>query len=332
MTAIPAAVQLPDDRRLTSLALRTARLAVPVVLLVLLVNRLGFEPFRLAGRVLAPAPILAALVLGLVATTSQAMRWRSVALGLGAGQDLTRRRAVQEYYRAAFLNVALPGGLAGDAVRVWRRRTDAGRPVLRPSAAAVITDRVLGAAVLFLAAGVTSLTLDRRLAATLLAVAGAASVLAVPGCRRMPPRAVGVILGWSVLAVVALLAMATMGMDRTGVGADQANQVDQTAARQVVALALVLLAATSVPLGVVGFGPREAVAALVFASAGLPAAAGVAAAGAFGLLAVVSVLPGAVVVLVGVLRPDPRPPDTPPPDTPPPDTLPPGGVPPVRRR
>jgi hypothetical protein len=61
--------------------------------------------------------------------------------------------------------------------------------------------------------------------------------------------------------------------------------------------AFVVLLASSIPFNVAGWGPREGVAVWVFAAAGFGAGTGAAAATAFGVLTLVSTLPGAAVLL-----------------------------------
>lgn len=67
-------------------------------------------------------------------------------------------------------------------------------------------------------------------------------------------------------------------------------------------VAMVVLAAMLVPLNVGGWGPREGVAAGLFAAAGWGAEQGVAAATAFGVLSLIATLPGLVVLLAGPVR------------------------------
>ena len=62
-------------------------------------------------------------------------------------------------------------------------------------------------------------------------------------------------------------------------------------------LALVALAAASLPANVGGWGPREAASAAAFGAVGLGTGAGLAASTAFGILTIVPVLPGAVVLI-----------------------------------
>ena len=67
-------------------------------------------------------------------------------------------------------------------------------------------------------------------------------------------------------------------------------------------LALLVLVAMGIPANVAGWGPREGVAAWVFAAAGLGASEGVAVAVVYGVLVFVASLPGAVVLLLGMRR------------------------------
>ena len=67
-------------------------------------------------------------------------------------------------------------------------------------------------------------------------------------------------------------------------------------------VAMVVLAAMLLPVNVGGWGPREGVAAGLFAAAGWGAAQGVAAATAFGVLSLIATLPGLVVLLAGPVR------------------------------
>jgi glycosyltransferase 2 family protein len=267
------------------------RLILSVLLVAVLGLRIGARPFLVAGQVLSPAPIAAALILGLGTSTAQALRWRSVARAYGVAAGLSPSRAVQEVYRSAFLNTVLPGGLAGDAVRVWRQHAGqtrhAGR-TLPAAAGSVVVERMSGTALLLLAAAAAALRVDRRLVVLLLAAAAVAAAVAAPGLARLPPRARVTVLGWSLVAMAALLAQFALAAAVLGTVPGRGD---------VVVLGVVLLAAGSVPLGLAGFGPREAVAVFAFTATGLTAESGVATSTAFGVLAVVSVLPGAVVLL-----------------------------------
>lgn len=299
--------------------MRAARCAVPLVLIAVLAIRLGADPFLRAGHVLTPVPIAAALLLGLVTTTAQALRWRTVARAFGSGAGLTRAGAIRECYRAALLNTALPGGLAGDAVRVWRRGADHQRadhqradhhddrdgdrprrvgPVLRSAAGSVVVERAVGTALLLLATAAAALAVDRRLSAVALVLAVVASAVAGPGLTRLSGRARAAVLGWSLVAMTSLITKVTVAAMALGTVHEFATMLG---------LAVFLLAGGSLPVGFGGFGTRETAAAYAFAGLGLSAAAGVATSAAFGLLAVVSVLPGVPIMLLGSRRPGPGP-------------------------
>src|SRR5688572_27883356 len=76
--------------------------------------------------------------------------------------------------------------------------------------------------------------------------------------------------------------------------------------QQLIPLALVVLLAAAIPLNVGGWGPREGAAAWGFSATGWGAGAWAAVATAFGVLTLVSVLPGALVLFAGRRRPGPR--------------------------
>jgi glycosyltransferase 2 family protein len=70
-------------------------------------------------------------------------------------------------------------------------------------------------------------------------------------------------------------------------------------------LAVVALLVMAVPVSVGGWGPREAVSTLVFGAAGLGGAQGLATAVVYGTLALVAALPGAAVLVAGLVRSSP---------------------------
>ncbi len=69
-----------------------------------------------------------------------AIRWRRVSIDLKL--DLSLRRAVEEYGLSTLLNQVLPGGMTGDAARVWRHKQGHGS-FAAPLRAAVV-DRAFG--------------------------------------------------------------------------------------------------------------------------------------------------------------------------------------------
>jgi uncharacterized membrane protein YbhN (UPF0104 family) len=84
-------------------------------MLAAVIWRLGAGPFLDGVRALDGRALLAAAAIFLVTTVCCAWRWKIVARGLGVRLSLPA--AVAAYYRCVFLNITLPGGLAGDVHR-----------------------------------------------------------------------------------------------------------------------------------------------------------------------------------------------------------------------
>jgi len=64
--------------------------------------------------------LVPAVVIVQIQILLSALRWKITANRLGL--PLTTRRAISEYYLATFANLTLPGGITGDAARVYRNR------------------------------------------------------------------------------------------------------------------------------------------------------------------------------------------------------------------
>jgi hypothetical protein len=182
----------------------------------------------------------------------------------------------------------LPGGVMGDAVRVWRQRGGRERG-LRSSAQAVIGERVAGTALLLAAVSVVTLRIDLRLSGLLLGGAAVAGLIAAPTLKRLTLRGQLAVWGWSLLALASLVT-------KFAVAAVVLGTVPGV--KESVMLALIALAGMAIPVGIGGFGPREAVTAVAFGALGLSAEAGVATAAAYGVLAAVSALPGVIVMVL----------------------------------
>lgn len=110
-----------------------------VVLLGLVLTRvdLAATMSRLRGTSLGWFGLAA--LLGPVQILLGGLRWRRVDQTLGG--TLGRRAAVGEYGLSTLLNQLLPGGVAGDAVRVWRQRHHRD---LAPALRAAVVDRWVG--------------------------------------------------------------------------------------------------------------------------------------------------------------------------------------------
>jgi hypothetical protein len=137
------------------------------------------------------------------------------------------------------------------------------------------------------------LPLEPMMSAMALAGAAGAAVVATPTLKRLTRSGQASVWGWSLLSLISLVT-------KFGVAAAALGTV--SGLTDVVTLALIVLAGMSIPIGVGGFGPREAVAAVAFAAVGLSADAGVATAAAYGMLAAVSALPGVLVMLFDLWR------------------------------
>ncbi|MYV51991.1 UPF0104 family protein, partial [Streptomyces sp. SID3212] len=113
-------------------------------LLAVLVWRLGNGAFLDGLRGIDAAVLLASLGLGLLTTLLSAWRWRLVSRALDV--ELPLGGAVASYYRALFLNAALPGGVLGDVHRAVRHGKDVGD--VGRGVRAVVLERTAGQAVL----------------------------------------------------------------------------------------------------------------------------------------------------------------------------------------
>jgi len=284
-----------------------------VVILGVLLWRLGTGVFLDGLRRIDGVTLLAALGLGLLTTIFSAWRWCLVARGLRIRLPLGP--AVADYYRALFLNAALPGGVLGDvhrAVRHGRSAGDMGRGVR-----AVVLERTAGQAVLVaVGAGVlltqpSPVLAETRQFALILAIVSVCSVATVGAVRRGRARSrrygavratlaeargallargswPGVLLS-SVVVLAGHLAMFVLAARVAGSSASAARLIP---------LALLALLAMGLPLNVGGWGPREGVTAWAFGAAGLGASMGLTVAVVYGVLSLAASLPGAVVLVV----------------------------------
>lgn len=274
----------------------------------------GAEPFLRGLAAVSPVAIGAAVVLAAAATCAAAWRWRTLATRMGL--RLGWGESVAAYYRSQFLNTVLPGGVVGDV----HRAVSHGRSVehVAQAARAVAAERAAGQAVqlaLALAvlaiAGATAAAPALAVLGVVVAIVAIVAVLAlIVGVSRRARTAVarelavlrsafasvGTVLRVTAASVVVLGAhVATFLVACVAVGV-------QASPERVTAAALVAVLASSIPLSLGGWGPREGAAAWAFGVAGLGAAAGLAAATAYGVLAMIAVAPGAVVVAASALR------------------------------
>ncbi|MDX2933344.1 flippase-like domain-containing protein [Streptomyces ipomoeae] len=286
------------------------------VILAVVVWRLGTGVFVDGLRRIDAGTLVAAVGIGVVTTVFSAWRWCAVTRALGI--TLPLGPAVADYYRALFLNAALPGGVLGDvhrAVRHGQSSGDMGRGVR-----AVVIERTAGQLVLAVV-GVTVLLIlpspvldETRHTVGLLALAalGALAIRAAVRMGRASGRSSGrggrvraafgeardVLLarrsGSAVVvsSVVVLAGYVAMFLLSARVAGSAATPLE------LLPLALLALIAMSLPLNVGGWGPREGVTAWSFGAAGLGASQGLTVAVVYGVLSFAAGLPGAA-VLVG---------------------------------
>lgn len=303
----------PTTRRFNSRALRTHFGTVAgVVILGALLWRLGTGVLLDGLRRIDTVTLLVALGIGVVTTLFSAWRWQLVARGLRI--RLPFGPAVADYYRALFLNAALPGGVLGDVHRAVRHGQSAGD--LRRGVKAVVLERVAGQVALTVFGAAVLLALPspvrddvRTFAApTALAAAGALAVLLAVRMNRAASRRGGALrrsLGEAREGLLSRQAGPGVALSSAIILAGHvamfvvAARVAGSAASVAVLLPLAVLAlvAMGLPLNVGGFGPREGVTAWAFGAAGLGASSGVAVAVVYGVLSFVASLPGAVVLV-----------------------------------
>ena len=290
------------------------RLAAAAATLAAVIWRLGAGPFLDGVRVVDGRALLVASAIGLLTTLCCAWRWMIVARGLGV--QLSLPAAVAAYYRSVFLNLVLPGGVAGDVhrgVSHGRDVHDVGR-ALR----AVAWERAAGQIVQALLTIVVLLVLPSpvrsfmplvlvTLAATAIGVVLVDRVRAGGGRSRWARvrNAVAADLRAGLLhrkalpAVALASAVVVLGHAVTFLVAARIAGVTAPPSRML-PLALLAMLAMVLP-SVAGWGPREGATAWVFAAAGLGADRGAATAVAYGVMVLAASLPGALVLVAGWL-------------------------------
>ncbi|MES1951453.1 hypothetical protein S4A8_11371 [Salinisphaera sp. S4-8] len=270
-----------------------------------------------------------ALALTVPQVVISAWRWRLTAGCVGL--RLSMKTAIREYYLATFLNQVLPAGVLGDAHRAWRHaRRD------HDSAAAwhaVFIERFSGqlslALITLIALWQTPALIDgmrRSLTAMPIspmqsALLIAALLLLLAAGRRWAGRSPNLFapivrLGsnlrrsllapgvWPAQFVSSLLVVAGY----IGVFLLCARAIDTgTPTAELLWLVPPVLMAMALPLSIAGWGLREGAAAVVWTLAGLPAQQGVALSLCYGVLVLVSSLPGALVLAFCAREPHQRP-------------------------
>lgn len=246
-----------------------------VAILVVLVVRLGAEPFVEGLRRTDATALVVALVVTVGTTWCCAWRWSLLSARLDVAVPV--RTALRRYYRSQLLNATLPGGVLGDLHRGVEHGRETGS--MRRGLGSVVADRVSG-----------QLVQATLAVAALPLLPGAIGIdgrwLVVPVAAAVVALFVG--LGWRVV-----LASTVAAAGHVVVFVVVARSVGVTAPLpELAALALVVLVASALPLSVAGWGPREGAAAWLFAAAGLGAGTGLSVAVAYGVVSLVATAPG----------------------------------------
>lgn len=302
------------------------KVGVGVAILVFLGVRLGTDAFVTGVTALTLGGVAWALGIGAVTTVASALRWRVVADRFGT--RLGAADAVAAYYRSIFLNAALPAGVLGDADRAVRHAVASGSP--GPAARAVIIERVIGQAVLWVATVLVLVVAPAGFGrwspwaapTTIGATIGVVVVVALPlwcvfARRRARVAGRGGTVGRALRELRRLSARDTWPQLLALSGVVLAGHVTMfvVAARSVGAhdpvptllpMLLLALVAMSVPANIGGWGPREGASAWAFGAAGLGAELGMSVAVAYGVLAFIAGLPGVPVWLAGRRLPGAR--------------------------
>lgn len=290
---------------------RWVRPAVAAAVLAVVVWRLGSGPLLDGVRALDGRALLVAAAIFLVTTVCFAWRWKTVADGLGVRLPLAG--AVVAYYRCLFLNLTLPGGVAGDVHRGVSHGRDARdlghalRAVVWERTAGQVVQVAMTIAVLF--AMPSPLRSSMPFVVLALAATAAVLVLVVRGrtggghsrWESARSTAVADVRGClrdkrAVATVVLASTVAVLGHVLTFVIAARAVGVTAPVARLVPLAFLSIMAMTLPNIG--GWGPREGVTAWAFSAAGLGAGLGAATAVAYGIMVLAASLPGAFVLLL----------------------------------
>jgi uncharacterized membrane protein YbhN (UPF0104 family) len=286
------------------------------VTFTVLVWRLGTGPFIDGARTVDGRALAAAAGLAVLTTVCCAWRWKIVARGLGV--DLPLPAAVAAYYQSLFLNVTLPGGVAGDVhrgVSHGRDVSDVGRglrAVAWERSAGQVVQAVLTVAVLLaLPSPVQSSMPPVAVAVVVAMVAGGVLVARMRpgGGRSRWARVRGAVAGdvrdgllarraWPGIALASVLVVG--GHAVTFMIAARTAGTTAPPSRMLPLALLAMLAMVLPSVG--GWGPREGVTAWVFGAAGLGADRGVATAVVYGVMVLVASLPGAVFLVLAWFR------------------------------
>lgn len=291
-------------------------------LLALLLWRSDLTALGQAFARISAGPVIAGLCLVQLQVILSALRWRFTAGRLG--QVINAPRAIREYYVASLLNQSLPGGMGGDAIRAWRMRS-LGAGGWKLPAKAIVYERLSGQAIFFLMLAL-GLPLWPLLiegpspvhvgwvvggvcvaAGLLLAGIGWAArrgTVVSPGLKDVFRDAAEVFLhrgAWLVQAALSLVVVAAYAavflLSSHAIGATLPWQ----AALTIIPLCLLSML---IPVGLGGWGTREAAAMALWPLFGYSPSDGLAASLLYGALSLIGAAPGLIILVLEALGVD----------------------------
>lgn len=288
------------------------RLALTVAILAILWTAVGSAEIAETLVRVSPVWLAASVATLLLQTALSAQRWRVTAEQLG--QTFSASYALREYFLSQVFNQTLPGAVVGDAARAVRAREHGG---LLVASQAVFFERLAGQIILFLTLSVAfacTLAVDgglewpKALSTWLVAIV-IAGLIGLALLFYMGTRSTGTgmarwlqplhsaLFSTPVLPTQMVLGTAIVLCNLLAFGfAARAVGVDLSFA-EIAALVPLILFAMLIPLTVSGWGVREGAAMIFLPIAGASASASVAASIVFGIALLISVAPGAFLVL-----------------------------------
>lgn len=271
---------LPTTRTLRRVFRSGVAILGSLVLLGLVVRRVDLHA---VGNLLAdvhPGWFLAAAALGPLQFALGGLRWRAIAEVFGT--PMSGRVAVAEYGLSSLLNQVLPGGVAGDAVRVWRRRHQGAQGAV----GAAVVDRWIGLWVHVLVTALGAWTVGLGGPVVLLLVVLSAVAFGPGTFGRNVRRALVERGGFLVGSSAMLTATFLLGFGFAGLA------LGLPLGRWVLVVVPLVLLAMVVPVSVGGWGLREATAVALLPRVGWTEEQALAVSTVYGISALVGALPG----------------------------------------
>jgi hypothetical protein len=256
--------------------------AVSAAILAVLLSRTPLDEVLARASAAAPAPLAAALALVLVMYLLVSVRWRLVAVSLGAA--LPPGAALRAVFLGLFGGQLLPTTVGSDVVRGWAAARHLGS--VPRAAASIVADRLAG----LVGVCLLLVAVSAALGAAALAISGAllAGFLFAFKLRSQPlPLAAALALAVAIHVLHVLAASLSAA----------AYGVNASAALWFAVLPAAIIAC-AVPVSINGWGVREAVVVTLAGTHGVAAADALLVSVTLGLLNTAASLPGAVLLLL----------------------------------